>query len=231
MLPVMAETSIDFYNAAVDAIQAGRLDDALAAAESSLTEDPKDTESWRLYIMVLNALGRKDDARKATERLSQLGLGEADSFVLKASEAASCGDLPAAIAHYEAALATGDERSEIFCAYALALMEVGRADEARGAAEQAASLAPDDAGANYVCGRIRRLAGDRDGALEALGKAVAADPDLLPAVYERGMVLVEKDRLEEALEMFHRFLAARPDDPDAKRAVGIIRERMRPETR
>ena len=64
----MTAPSIEFYNAALDAIQVGDLTEALAAAENSLTEDPTDTETWQLYAMVLGALGRKEDAAKATAK-------------------------------------------------------------------------------------------------------------------------------------------------------------------
>lgn len=227
----MPDPSIEYYNAAVDAIQAGRLDEALAAAENSLTENPKDAETWQLYVIVLNALGRHEDARKATEKLEQIGLGEADGFLLKASEAASSGDLAAVIAHYESALEAGGERTEIHSGYALALMENGMTDEALAAARKAVSLAPDDARANYALGHVLRLREEKDEALSALTKAVAAEPDLMLAVYEQGMLLVDKDRLEEALENFSRYLKVYPGDPGATQAIEGIHYRMRPETR
>lgn len=227
----MPAPSIEFYNAAVDAIQAGRLDEALTAAESSLTENPKDAETWQLYVIVLNALGRHEDARKATEKLEQIGLGEADGFLLKASESASSGDLTAVIAHYESALETGDERSEIHCGYALALLEDSRPDEALAAARKAVSLTPDDARANYALGHVLRLRDEKDEALAALTLAVAAEPDLMLAVYEQGMLLVEKGRLEQALENFSQYLKIHPGDPGARQAIEGIHYRMRPETR
>lgn len=227
----MSDPSIDFYNVAVDAIQSGRLDDALTAAESSLTENPKDAETWQLYVIVLNALGRSEDARKATAKLRELGLGEADDFLLQAAEAASSGDLATAISHYESALETCGERPEIHAGYALALMESERPDEALAAAKQAVSLAPDDARANYALGHILRLRGENDEALAALTLAVTAEPDLMLAVYEQGMLLADKDRLEQALENFTRYLKANPGDPSAVQAVESIRHRMRPETR
>ncbi len=230
LLP-MPDPCIKYYNAAVDAIQAGRLDEALTAAENSLTENPKDAETWQLYVIVLNALGRHEDARKATEKLEQIGLGEADGFLLKASEAASSGDLTAVIAHYESALETGGDRPEIQAGYALALMEAGRPDDALAAAGKAVSLAPDDARANYALGHILRLCGEKDEALAALTVAVNAEPDLMLAVYEQGMLLADKERLEEALENFTRYLKANPGDPSAVQAVESIRHRMRPETR
>lgn len=227
----MPDPSIEFYNSAVDAIQAGRLDEALTAAENSLTENPKDAETWQLYVIVLNALGRHEDARKATGKLEQIGLGEADGFLLKASEAACAGDLTAVIAHYESALETGGARPEIHSGYALALMENNMHVEGLAAARKAVSLAPDDARANYALGHILRLREEKDEALSALTKAVTAEPDLMLAVYEQGMLLVEKDRLEEALENFNRYLKAHPGDPGANQAVEGIHYRMRPETR
>jgi Flp pilus assembly protein TadD len=231
IVAAMSEPSIDFYNAAVDAIQAGRLDEALTAAENSLTENPKDAETWQLYVIVLNALGRSEDAQKATAKLSELGLGEADGFLLQAAQAASSGDLTTAISHYLSALGAGGERPEIHAGYALALMESGRPDEALDAALKAVSLAPDDARANYALGHILRLRGENDEALAALTLAVTAEPDLMLAVYEQGMLLAEKDRLEEALENFTRYLKSNSGDPSAVQAVESIRHRMRPETR
>jgi tetratricopeptide (TPR) repeat protein len=227
----MPAPSIEFYNAAVDAIQAGRLDEALTATESSLTENPKDAETWQLYVVVLNALGRNEDARKATDKLREIGLSEVDAFLLKATEAASSGDLTAVIAHYESALETGGERAEIHCGYALALMENGLSDEALAAARKAVFLAPDDARANYALGHILRLLDEKDEALAALTQALAAEPDLMLAVYEQGMLFVEKGRLEEALENFSRYLKTQPGDPGATQAIESIHYLMRSETR
>ncbi len=227
----MPDPSIELYNAAVDAIQAGRLDEALTAAENSLTENPKDTETWQLYVIVLNALGRHEDARKATEKLKQLGLSEADGFMLQAAEAASIGDLAAALSHYESAIEADHKRPEIHAGYALGLMEAGRKEDALNAAQIAVSLDSDDARANYALGHILRLAGQKPAALNALSKAVAAEPDFMPAVYEEGMLLAEKGCLNEAMQSFTKYLNAMPGDPSAIQAIGSIREQMRPETR
>ncbi len=222
----MPTPSIEFYNAALDAIQAGDLPTALVAAENSLTEDPTDTETWQLYAMVLTALGRKQDAAKATAKLKELGLGEADGFLMKAAEAASAGDLGSALRHYESAFLAEPERPEIHSAYALALLESGKTNEARAAAEKGVSLAPDDSRANYALGHILRLTGDKDAALDALTKAVTAEPELMIALYEQGMILAEKGRLKEALSNFEKFLETHPDDPSASEAVVRIREQM-----
>jgi Flp pilus assembly protein TadD len=80
----MSEPSIEFYNAAIDAVQAGRLPEALTAAENSLTEDPTDSQTWQLYVVILNALGRTEDAQKASAKLETMGIDEVDSLLIKA---------------------------------------------------------------------------------------------------------------------------------------------------
>jgi len=222
----MADSSIEHYNAAVDAIQAGRLPEALAETEISLTENPKDAETWQLYVIVLNALGRTGDAKKATEKLRELGLGEADGFLLKAAQAASSGDLATAISHYKSALETGRDRAEIHAGHAIALMENKQPSEARAAAEKAVALAPDDARTNYALGHILRLTGKKEEALAALTKAVSAEPDFMIALYEQGMLFAESGQLDKALANFTRFLEAHPDDPSATEAVATVRGKM-----
>lgn len=222
----MPDPSIDFYNAAVDAVQAGKLAEALTAVENSLTEDPKDPETWQLYVIILKALGRTDDAQKAGLRLRELGLSEADEQLMLAAESASAGDLAGAVRHYEAALALEPDRPEVHASHALALMESGDRDAALAAAEKAAALAPDDTHANYALGHILRLSGEKQTALAALGKAVAADPGFMMAVYEEGMLLAETGKLSQALGNFERFLEIHPEDPGAAQAIANIKAAM-----
>ena len=211
----MPEASIEYYNTAVDAIHTGDFTEALVAAENSLTENPSDAQTWQLYVVILNTLGRK--------KLKELGLSEADEFLMKATDSASSGDLNSAIRHYESAFLAEPDRPEIHSAYALALMQSGKTNEALSAAEKGASLAPDDARTNYALGHILRLTGDKDAALVALTKAISAEPELMVALYEQGMILAEKGQLKEALSNFEKFLETHPEDPSASEAVASIR--------
>ncbi|MDB4314250.1 tetratricopeptide repeat protein, partial [Akkermansiaceae bacterium] len=61
----MAKPSIEFYNSAVDAVQAGDLPLALKSVEDSLTEAPNDAQTWQLYAVILNAMGETEKAEKA----------------------------------------------------------------------------------------------------------------------------------------------------------------------
>ena len=222
----MSTPSIEFYNAAIDAVQAGKIQEALTAVETSLTEDPADSQTWQLYVVILNALGRTEDAAKATAKLREMGLGEADDLLMKAAGAAGSGDIKAAIGFYEAAIELEPDRPEIHASLALALMQMEYTADALAAAEKAVALAPEDAHSNYALGHVLRLTEKNEEALAALTKAVSADPDFLIALYEQGMLLADAGRYEEALENFEKFLVEQPGDASAIQAVASVRARM-----
>lgn len=223
----MSEPSIEFYNAAIDAAQAGQLDEALAAVEKSLTEDPTDSQTWQLYVVILNALGRSEEADKATAKLKELGLSEVDERLLQAAESTTAGDPAGAIAHYAAALDAEPDRPDIQASYALALMAAGDSENALAAAEKAVVLTPDDASANYAAGHVLRLTGKKQAALAALSKAVSIDPGFMIALYEQGMVLAATGKLDEALAAFEKFLDTHPGDPNATEAMAGIKAAMK----
>lgn len=222
----MSQSSIEFYNNAIDAIQSGKIQEALSAVENSLTEDPSDKQTWQLYAIILNAAGRTEDAAKATAKLQEMGIAEADDLLMKAASAAGSGDIKGAIGFYEAAIELEPDRPEIHASLALALMQCEYTADALDAAEKAVSLAPNDAHANYALGHVLRLTEKNDAALAALTKAVSEDPSFLLALYEQGMLLAAAGRYEEALENFEKFLAQQPDDPSATQAVISIRASM-----
>lgn len=222
----MSEPSIEFYNEAIDAVQAGKIPEALSAIENSLTEDPNDGQTWQLYIVILNALGRVEDAVKATAKLREMGLSDSDEHVLKASEAASANDRVGAISHYRAALEADPNRPEVYAGLALVLLEEGNAEEALESARKAVELAPEDSRTNYALGRILRLSGKKDSALAALTLSVNDDPTFMLAVYEKGMLLADTGRLTEALAAFRKFLKTNPEDASATEAIASITARM-----
>lgn len=222
----MAKPSIEFYNAAVDAVQAGDLPGALKAIETSLTEAPQDAQGWQLYAVILNALGESEKSAKAMEKVKELGLGEVDELLMKAADAVGVGEFGVAITHYEDALELEDDRPEIYTSYALALMEEKYTNDALEAAAKAVSLAPGDPFAQYTHGRILRLSGKKEEALDALTKAAGLDKNLVLAQYERGMILSEMGSLPDALECFEAVLKEHPEDANAAEAKAMLLSAM-----
>lgn len=221
--PPMPAPSIDFYNAALDALQAGDLPTALSSAENSLTEDPADLETWQLYAMILAALGRHGEAAKARAKLAGLGLSHYDGLIMDAAEFLAKGDHQQAASQYKIAISEAPDRAEAHLGLAHTLMLSSKPAAAEVAARTAISRCPDDPRAAYTLGHILRLNGDKDQALAYLTRAIAAEPDLLIAIYEQGMIYAEKGRFREATENFTKFLETHPEDPSALQALSTVR--------
>lgn len=223
----MEKLSIEYYNQAVDAIQAEQIEEALTAVEKSLTEDPKDGQTWQLYVMILDALGRTEDAEKARVKLSEIGLGKADEYVMKASQAFGIGDLVKAREHYENAILEDPDDVAIRSSFALALKEMGDDDAALEQARLAVESDPEDGAANYALGHLLRLRGEKEAAFNRLTKAVKAEPGLLIALYEQGMLLAEKGETKAAIKNFETFLEHHPEDEAALEALRILKGETR----
>jgi len=222
----MSEENTQFYNQAIDAVQAGLVDEAISCVEQALTADPNDGESWQLYVKLLTAAGRAEDAAKAKEKLFSTGIGIAEQLMIEASERLASGNLEGAIKIYQHASAESPENPDVHSSLALALFQSGDRQEAIESARKAVVIAPSDSRSNYVLGHILRLEGRVDEALEALTRSVDAESDFMPAVYEQGMLLAEKGRLGKALENFERFSANHPEDQNARVAIQNIRREL-----
>ncbi len=215
-----------FYNAAIEAAQAGDLPTALKSIEAALVEDPNDVQSWQLYSVVLNALGETEKAEKALVKIKELGISEVDELVMKAADAIGQNKFSLAITHYEDALELEPERSELYVSYALALMQGDYPADAEEAAKKAVALTPDDASAWYAQGRILRLRAKKSEALLSLKKALELQGSLVLARYECGMILAETGELSAALECFEKVLEDHPEDENAISAKAAILEKM-----
>lgn len=222
----MPEDSTHYYNQAIDAIQTGQLEKAISCTESALTEDPTDSLSWQLYVQLLTAAGRTQDAATAREKLATMGISERENMMIEASEQLAVGNLEEAINIYQQAAAETPEDPDIHSSLALALFQNGQTEAAIESGTKAVDLAPTDSRANYALGHMLRLEGRNDEALDALTRAVDAESDFMPAIYEQGMVFAKKGQLEKALANFERFSAAHPEDGNARVAIQKIRQEL-----
>ncbi|MGB0143972.1 MAG: tetratricopeptide repeat protein [Akkermansiaceae bacterium] len=222
----MSSPNVKFYNAAIDAAQAGDMAGARTAVESALTEDPNDVQSWQLYAVILNTMGESEQAAKALAKVKELGLSEVDELIMKAADAIGQNKFGAAITHYEDALEMEPDRPEVYVSYALALMQGDYPSDAEEAAAKAVELGPGDPSAWYAQGRILRLRGKKEEALKSLQKSLELQGNLVLAQYECGMILAEMGQLEAALKCFELILADHPDDPSAIQAKAAILAQM-----
>jgi TolB-like protein len=80
--------------------------------------------------------------------------------------------------------------------------------------ERFADAMPEEAGHHVVRAYVRMLTGDRDGAAEALQKALGVEPNHCMAYSVLGQTLAYRGRGDEALEQFEMALRLRPISPE-----------------
>ncbi len=196
---------VRLVEAASDAFEAGRLDDALARADEAAALAPRSVAALHLRAAALSELGRRDDAVEAWERALAVGKDDLDLVAGAADFLVECareGDDDPALAERGAelarrgarlALAAGDTATagELAWLEGAALNDLGRSSEA-----------------------LERL----DEAERALGESV----DILA---ERGFALYELCRFDEARRTLLRAEKLDPDEPWTHHHLGLVAER------
>jgi tetratricopeptide (TPR) repeat protein len=133
----------------------------------------------------------------------------------------SLGDLGAALASYDGALALRPDLAETHCRRGDVLRGLGRAGEAAASYDRALALSPGFAQALNNRGLALMALGRRDEALASYDEALAVRPDYVLAHCNRGRALQELGRLEEALQGYGRALELDPACLEALNNRGV----------
>ncbi|HEX2249603.1 MAG TPA: tetratricopeptide repeat protein [Gemmatimonadales bacterium] len=167
----------------------GQAQRALSELERALELNPRYVEALIHRGLVLNELGRIDEAEEAFTRAAanldhkmdglpvpvaaQLANRHADL----AETYAGAGALDRAIEQYERALELGPEFHDLRYRMARLLLEAGRPLEAREALEQVLQARPAFVDAQAALGLAHYLSGDADGAREVWQRCLATRPE------------------------------------------------------
>ncbi len=120
------------------------------------------------------------------------------------------------------AAARGDQDADFHNNLGNALVEVGRADAARGQFERALALKPDSAEILYNLGNALTLIRDFASAVTAFERAVALKPGYADAHVSLGNLLASLGRAEEALAHFREAVAIQPNSDEAHNNLGFV---------
>ncbi len=85
---------------------------------------------------------------------------------------------------------------------------------------------PEHSGALHLLGVVRHQAGDHDGALEYIGRAIRIDPRQAVFFSNYGAALLAKGAAVEAFACFCRALQIRPEFADGLSNLGMAQERL-----
>jgi len=118
-------------------------------------------------------------------------------------------------------LACAPDSPDLHTNLGLVLDQLGRKEEAERLYEQAGRLAPDRAMAWWSRGLREMNAKHFGPARTYLEKAVACDPDWMPAQNALALLHLEMGEPEKAIELCQRILVREPDNVDALNTMGI----------
>jgi len=188
------------------AFERGEPEEALQRAEEARRAAPRSVPALHYRAAALADLGRLEEARGAYEEALAAGgddpellLGAADFFASRAGGEPEREDLERGLE-----LARRGER-------------LARRSGGEGAALRAELLLVQAAAHNHL--------GQSAEALAAAEAVLAAEPEAVDAMLERGLALWELLRLDEAREQLLALLRASPDEGWAHHTLGLIAER------
>lgn len=182
---------------------AGRPEEALAAAEAAARLSAGSSEAWRLALGLARRLDRPERALAARRRLAALcgwdaeGLLEASELCLRLGRRRSAAALRARALRLLRRRAPRDWAAAL--ALARALAEDGRLSPALRLAASAARARAKDAGARRLEAELLSRLGRPAEALDALERAARLEEWTEPARLEAAAALLRLDRPEEAL--------------------------------
>ena len=215
---------------------AGRLEDALAAARVAVDQRPGHALAYSNLGRTLVLLERFEEAEEVLRNALELdarnvtahqNLGEALRRQKRYEEA---------IAMYRAALAIKGDHAAAYGGLGAALFETERYEESFAALERALALDPGAPSAGKTAlfaGRAARKLGRSKAAGAQFRKAAALAPDSLEPLLELSGLLFARDRGGEAEEYLRRARELRPNDPltlhkvaEALRNAGRLQEAL-----
>jgi len=204
-------------------------DHALAAEliKKAIDINPTSATAYASLGLVLQGLGRLDEALVSYDKALALKPGDAEAFNNRGNVLNNLRRLDEALVSYDKALALKPDYAEAFYNRGVALNALRRLDEALVSYDKALALKPDYAEAFYNRGAalndLRRL----DEALVSYNKALALKPDYAEAFNNRGNVLNDLRRLDEALVSYDKALALKPDFAEAFNNCGTALRELR----
>ncbi|MGJ4946964.1 tetratricopeptide repeat protein [Bradyrhizobium sp. HKCCYLS20291] len=196
--------------------QTGRLDDALAVFDKAIQLKSDDAELWKHMGSVLLAQNRGAEALLSYQQALTINPGHRDA-------AWQCGlllrqqqRLEEAVQAFTVCLTQQPDDLPALQMRARCFADLKRYDDYLADAERAQALAPGDPiTCNNVGDALVRLGRSAE-ALRWFDQALAARPDFVEVLLNKGFALLQSLRFEEAAEVYRRILVVEPGNAKAE---------------
>ncbi|MDF0585068.1 tetratricopeptide repeat protein [Bradyrhizobium yuanmingense] len=215
---------------AVDALRAGRLEEAESACRSILEAFPGHHGCLNVLGIVAFLRGQVAPARDFLQRAVALAPGNASYRVNLAKALHSLGALDEAERHFREAIRLGCDEVDSRLGLANLLRTVGRLEEALDCLSEVVRLRPDDADVRGIHANLLHDLGRIDDAELHYHEACRLKPEFPEVLNNLGNLCQARGRLQEAEMYFRRALSCRPEFPETCNNLGnLLRELGRPE--
>jgi tetratricopeptide (TPR) repeat protein len=209
--PTPEATAADLFIDGLKLHQAGRLVEAAALYQRTLTTRPGHPDALHLLGVIAIQTGRHELSVQLIELAIQQDASNPLYYSNLGLSLQALNRLEEALENYDHALTVHPQYAEALFNRGVALQKLRRLDEAVNSYDRAVAVRPNYAEA--LCNRgvalqeLRRFAD----AIESYDRALIVWPDFVEALCNRGNTLKAVNRLEEALESYDQALALRPD--------------------
>ena len=203
-------------NECVQLAQRGDLAGARSLAEDTLKSEPSDPVPFLAFLGMVTA--RLGDVAASKRYLSRAQKLRPDDVTIACNLIALLlddGDLEGAYGVATKRLAAADPSLRVARYRAFVAQQLEQFDEAVGEYERVVAAHPQDFECWNNLGNARAGAGDFAGALAALDRALALDPNAAPTRLNRASTLLSLDREDEAIAGFEAIVRDFPQDTHA----------------
>lgn len=195
-----------FFNKGHALNRMGRYSQAENCFRAALEMEPNDPACLNGHAFALAGLGRDEEAVQQYSRAIARERDNANYLFNRGLSLVRLGRFEEALSDFEAALAIEPDFFEALLEKGNVFMEMQRFGEAQAIFEDAAQREPLSAEPPFYLALLLERQGHRDAALGALEESLRLDPDSIHTLNNKGSVLMDLGRLDEALTCFDAIL-------------------------
>jgi tetratricopeptide (TPR) repeat protein len=189
--------------------QQQRAGDGLMAVEAALKIAPQAADALMLKGVLLQATGRREEARDAIRQAASLKPGNGEVWYNLGLIESELANLAEAVAAFDRALAL-QPTPQSWHHRGLALQGLQRHAEALDSFDRALALAPGALPSVFVRGEVLLQLGRNQEAIAAFDQMLGQDPDLVEAWNNRGTAQQRLKQFEGSFESYDRVASLRP---------------------
>ena len=206
---------LTILKSAIEAHQAGHLDEAEHLYRQILEIDPGHANANHFLGVIAHHTGRGDEAAQLIAKAIETDPANPSFHFDLGNVLKALGRLDAAAARHREAIRLRPDMAEAHTDLGLVLDLQGLAEEAAACHREAIHLKPDYAQAHNNLGIALQDLGRLDEAVASYCKALTLMPDYVEAHSNLGIALQDMGKLDEAMASYHKALAIKPDYAEA----------------